>query len=426
MAKRVCVIGGGVIGLSTAYALVRDGCTVTLLEADEETARSTSFANGGQLSYRYVSPLADAGVPLKGLWWMLSGDAPLQLRLRLDPRQWRWLWQFLVACRRSVNRANSAHLLRLALLSRQTLSQWQEEDGLDGFSWRENGKLVVYRSAAGFAGAASRLLDPAEQQALTVAECRRLEPALAHVADQLTGGIFTPGDAVADCYQFCLRLLEKLRQSGRFTLHTGQSITHFRHQGSALQAACSASAEHPADAFVLATSWASQPLLAPFGIDPLIYPLKGYSLTLPVSGADTAPQISVTDFERKTVYARLGERLRIAAMVDIVGYDRSLPAARLDSLRRIASETFPDAGDFARAEPWAGLRPATPTGLPVLGACPLPNLWLNLGHGALGFTLAAASARLLSERITGRPGSIDMQAFALSPVSRETSPACAG
>jgi D-amino-acid dehydrogenase len=414
MAKHVCVIGGGVIGLSTAYALVREGFSVTLLEAGEAIARSTSFANGGQLSYRHVSPLADAGVPLKGLQWMLSGDAPLRLRLRLDPRQWRWLWQFLAACRRSVNQANSAHLLRLSLLSRQTLGQWQTEDDLADFSWRDNGKLVVYRSAAGFGGAARQLLDP-QQQVLTPAECRQLEPALEHVADKLAGGIFTPGDAVADCYQFCLRLQEKLQQSGRCTLVTGQAVTHFRRQGNTLQAACSASAEHPADAFVLATSWASRPLLAPLGIDPLIYPLKGYSLTLPLSGTHTAPDISVTDFERKTVYARLGERLRIAAMVDIVGYDQTLPTARLASLRRIAGETFPHAGDFDRAEPWAGLRPATPTGLPVLGGTPLGNLWLNLGHGALGFTLAAGSARLLSDLIAGRQDSIDTHAFALSP-----------
>lgn len=413
MSQHVCVIGGGVIGLSTAYALVRDGFTVTLLEAGDGTALGTSFANGGQLSYRYVSPLADAGVPLKGIQWMLSGDAPLQLRLRLDPKQWRWLWQFLAACRRSVNQANGAHLLRLSLLSQQTLGLWQSRDGLTDFSWRENGKLVVYRSAAAFSNAARQLIDP-QQQALTATDCLRLEPALEHVADQLAGGIFTPGDAVADCYQFCLRLQEKLQQSGRCTLLTGQRVTHFRHRGTTLLAACTDNAEHCADKFVLATGWASQPLLAPFGINPLIYPLKGYSLTLPVCGSHTAPDISVTDFERKTVYARLGDRLRIAAMVDIVGYDHSLPTGRLTSLRRIASETFPHAGDFVRAEPWAGLRPATPTGLPVLGASSLSNLWLNLGHGALGFTLAAGSARLLSELISGRQSSINMHAFAPS------------
>lgn len=415
MSKHVCVIGGGVIGLSTAYALVRDGFRVTLLEAGHAPAQGTSYANGGQLSYRYVSPLADAGVPLKGLQWMLAADSPLQLRLRADPGQWRWLWTFLGACRRSVNQTNTGHLLRLSLLSRQTLGTWQSGDGLGDFHWRENGKLVVYRSAAAYSGAARQLLDP-QQQALTATDCLQLEPALAHVADQLAGGIFTPGDAVADCYQFCLRLQEKLQQSGRCTLLTGQRVTHFRQQGSTLLAACTDSAEHHADEFVMATGWAGQSLLAPFGINPLVYPLKGYSLTLPLDGDHSAPDISVTDFERKTVYARLGQKLRIAAMVDIVGYDHSLPAARIRSLRRLASETFPHAGDFDRAEAWAGLRPATPTGLPVLGGSSLSNLWLNLGHGALGFTLAAGCARLLSELIAGRQSRFNLQPFSLSSV----------
>lgn len=409
MSQQVCVVGGGVIGLSTAYALVRAGCSVTVLEAGTAVGHGSSFANGGQLSYRYVSPLADAGVPLKALQWLLSADAPLRLRLRCDRQQWRWLWQFLCACRRSLNQRHAGELLRLALLSQQTLAHWQQ-DGLAGFDWRENGKLVLYRTASALAQASRQLL-PGQQLALSPAACLQREPALQHVLPQLAGGIFTPGDAVADCYQFCLRLQEALQQSGRCRLHYGQQVTHFARRGQHVLAACTASEQHAADAFVLATACASRELLAPLGYQPMIYPLKGYSLTLPLTAGHVAPELSVTDIERKTVYARLGDRLRIAAMVDIDGYERKLSPARLACLQRIARETFPQAGDFSRAAAWVGLRPATPDGLPLLGACAAANLWLNLGHGALGFTLAAGSARLLSQMVTGGQPDIDVRVF---------------
>ena len=170
MAQRVCIIGGGVIGLTTAYALVRDGIDVTLIEARDSFASETSFANGGQLSYRYVAPLADAGVPLQALGWMLRGDSPLKLRPRLDPAQWRWMASFLAACRRSVNQRNGAHLLRLALLSQATLQGWRDEDRLDGFDWRRNGKLVTFREAASFEHARQGLADPRQQQVLSRVE----------------------------------------------------------------------------------------------------------------------------------------------------------------------------------------------------------------------------------------------------------------
>src|SRR5476649_2097284 len=198
MAKRVCIIGGGVIGLASAYALVRAGHEVTVIDARDSLGSETSFANGGQLSYRYVAPLADAGVPLQALGWMLRGDSPLKLRPRFDPAQWRWMASFLGACRTSVNRQNAAHLLRLALLSQATLQGWRKEDSLDGFNWRRNGKLVTFRQTANFEHARASLVDPQQQQVLSQAECARLEPALTDTT--FVGAIYTPDEEVGDCH----------------------------------------------------------------------------------------------------------------------------------------------------------------------------------------------------------------------------------
>lgn len=191
MAKQVCIIGGGVIGLASAYALVRAGHEVTLIDARDTLGSETSFANGGQLSYRYVAPLADAGVPLQAIGWLLRGDSPLKLRPRLDPQQWRWMASFLGACRGSVNTRNAAHLLRLASLSQATLQQWREDDHLDGFDWRRNGKLVTFRSAQSFEHARSKVTDILQQQVFSADDCAHLEPAL-------TGGGFVGGDLYAE------------------------------------------------------------------------------------------------------------------------------------------------------------------------------------------------------------------------------------
>jgi D-amino-acid dehydrogenase len=406
MAQRVCIIGGGVVGLATAYALIREGLDVTLVEARDALGSETSFANGGQLSYRYVTPLADAGVPWQALGWMLRGDSPLKLRPRLDPAQWRWMAAFIAACRTSVNRRNGAHLLRLALLSQTTLRTWREEDRLDGFEWRRNGKLVTFRSASHFAHARQRVTDPVHQQVLGPAECATLEPALAGVP--FVGGIYTPDEEVADCHGFCLQLAARLRASGRCEFLLGRAVTAIEHADGAVHAINLGEQRVEVEHLVIAAGHRSVALALP-GVRMPLYPLKGYSLTVPIDARHRAPELSITDYDRKVVYARIGEQLRVAAMVDIVGFDPTPDPRRLALIRRQATETFPLAGDYDRAVEWAGMRPATPSGVPLIGATAYRNLWLNLGHGALGFTLACGSARLLSEMIRQRTPSIDLQ-----------------
>lgn len=409
MARQVCIIGGGVIGLASAYALVRAGHEVTLIDARGTLGSETSFANGGQLSYRYVAPLADAGVPLQAIGWLLRGDSPLKLRPRLDPQQWRWMAAFIGACRGSVNKRNAAHLLRLAALSQATLELWREGDHLKGFDWRRNGKLVTFRTAATFEHARRKVTDILQQQVLSVADCAYLEPAL--MGADFLGGIYTPNEEVADCHAFCQRLAALLEASGRCTFLLGRKVTRICHANGAVHAIELAGESMPVDQLVLAAGHRSAGLGLP-GLSLPLYPLKGYSLSVPIGTQHQAPNVSVTDYDRKIVYARIGAHLRVAAMVDIVGYNASLEPKRLELMKRQALETFPTAGDYTRAVEWAGMRPATPTGVPLIGASAYRNLWLNLGHGALGFTLACGSGQLLAELIDQQVPSIDMQGLA--------------
>ncbi|MBA1274125.1 D-amino acid dehydrogenase [Stutzerimonas azotifigens] len=412
---RIAVIGGGVIGLTTAYSLVRQGHQVELIERRDEVALETSFANGGQLSYRYVSPLADAGVPLQALGWMLRrDDAPLRFRPRVSPHQWRWCLRFLLACRRSVNRRNAAHLLRLALHSQQILCTWREQDRLDGFDWRANGKLVIYRDRASLRKASPGVDDTAGQRLLDAGQCVDVEPALAPLAAALQGGIYSPGDEAADCHQFCQQLLQRLCGLPAFRLHAGQAVTALRTERNRVQAIMLDEGELAVDHLVVAAGTASVALLRPLGIDLSIYPLKGYSLTLPLAGEANVPQTNVTDYDNKVVYARLGDQLRVAAMVDIGGWDNDLDPGRIGTLQRLASETFPAAGDYRNARQWAGLRPATPEGTPLLGRSGVDNLWLNVGHGSLGFTLACGSADLLSSLIGGYLPAVSLDGLTLT------------
>ncbi|AUG10439.1 D-amino acid dehydrogenase [Pseudomonas sp. S09G 359] len=399
----VHIIGGGVIGLASAYALVRAGHEVTVIEARDTLGSETSFANGGQLSYRYVAPLADAGVPLQAIGWLLRGDSPLKLRPRLDRQQWRWMAAFLGACRGSVNQRNAAHLLRLAALSQATLAQWRTCDGLEGFDWRRNGKLVTFRHAATFERARHKVTDRVCQQVLSAAECTHLEPAL--TGGGFVGGIYTPTEEVADCHAFCQRMAAWLEASGRCTFLLGRKVTGIRQAEGVVQAVVSGAEVMPVEHLVLAAGYRS----AELGVRLPLYPLKGYSLSVPIGAQHQAPNVSITDYDRKIVYARIGEQLRVAAMVDIVGFDASLEPKRLALMKRQALETFPLAGDYAQAVEWAGMRPATPTGVPLIGASVYRNLWLNLGHGALGFTLACGSGQLLAELIGQHAPSIDMQ-----------------
>ncbi|SEK81382.1 D-amino-acid dehydrogenase [Roseateles sp. YR242] len=412
--KQLVVIGGGVVGLTTAWALVQAGHRVTLVERAAALAQGASRANGGQLSYRYVSPLADAGVPLKALGWLLDRDGPLRLRPDGTLAQWRWLGAFLAHCKASTNRRTTARLLALGAFSQRCFLELQREAALNAIELRTPGKLVVYRKPAAFERAARQSDPKGPERAMSRDECLALEPALGDCGEPwLAGGIFTAGEAVADCHAMCLQLGRRLEQHPNFRGWVHAHALGFVEEHGRVVALRSTEGELAADGFVLAAGLQSAALAAPLGIRLPLYPLKGYSLSAPIGGQHRPPAVSVTDFERKTLYARIGQQLRVAAMVDLVGEDTSLDPSRLAALHRNVLASFPKAADYSQAVPWAGLRPATPSGAPMLGATPLTGLWLNVGHGALGFTFSFGSARILADLISGRPSPLDLDGLAL-------------
>jgi D-amino-acid dehydrogenase len=410
--KQVIVIGGGVIGLTSAWWLLEAGFGVTLLEREPQVAAGASFRNGGQLSYRYVAPLADAGVPFKALQWMLRADGPLRFRPEADLRQWRWLVQFLAHCRADINRKTTATLLELGELSRVSMAQLNLPKA--EFAWREAGKLVVYRSHKSFKAALARPDMDAARQVLSAADCVAKEPALAAALAMLAGGIYNSGEAVADCHAFCMALAARLKAHPRFHgIVRGQARAFLLEHGK-VKWLDTSSGLMSADQFVLAAGIESRTLAASAGIYLPLYPIKGYSLTAPIRAADLAPQISVTDFDRKVLYARIGDQFRVAAMADIVGEDTRIDPQRVAGLLRQVRATMPQAADYDQLTAWAGLRPATPGGAPIIGATPCANLWLNVGQGALGFTFACGSARILADLMCAKPAPIGIDGLTLS------------
>lgn len=397
--QQVIVIGGGVVGLTSAWWLLEAGYRVTLLERAPGVGTGTSYSNGGQLSYRYVSPLADAGVPLKALKWLFQEHGPLRFRPQFDAHQWRWLTAFLANCRADLNRKTTNKLLQLGELSRRAMASLEPVVPLDAFQWRDAGKLVVYRTQAAF-DAATTKSDAGE--VWNAAECVAREPALAAMENKLAGGIYNSGEAVADCYAFCVALAERIGAHPRFDGFIHGEAQRFVVGNGRIGGVQTSDGVLSADAYVLAAGMQSRMLGESAGLSLPIYPLKGYSLTAPIRQDDVAPEISVTDFERKVLYARIGDKLRVAAMVDMVGEDLSLNPKRLDSLTRQVKETMPRAADYTQITPWAGLRPATPNSAPIIGATPYANLWLNVGHGPLGFTFACGTASLLADLMRGK------------------------
>lgn len=411
---QVVVIGAGVVGLASAWYLAQQGMQVTLVDRHTDVAQETSFANGGQLSYSYVAPLADPGVIGKLPQWLLRADSPLRFKPRLDLQQWRWCLGFLRACNDAQVRRTIGEMLSLSYLSRDALDELLAAYPLD-FDLIRTGKLVVYRSAAALAAAApmvewQRALG-ADQQMLDGAGCVNLEPSLQAVGGQLAGGIYTPGEATGDCHRFCQALRGLLTSLPNVQMALGREVRALVGEGQRVMAVRTDQGDIPADAVVVAAGMSSVPLLKPLGIKLPLYGLRGYSLSVPMNADSQTPRLSVTDAARKIVYAPLGGHLRIAAMVDMGVKRAEIDPARIDLLKQQVAETFPDV-DLGSAKAWAGLRPSTTHSKPMIGRAEgMRNLWLNVGQGALGFTLALGSAKLLVAQMTGESPPIDPAPF---------------
>ncbi|MGV3628139.1 MAG: D-amino acid dehydrogenase [Betaproteobacteria bacterium] len=418
---KVIVLGAGVVGTTAAWFLAKAGHQVTVIERQPAAGLETSFANGGQISVSHAEPWANPGAPLKVFQWMFREDAPLLFRPRLDPRQWQWCLEFLRECTPARTRHNIRQLVNLGLYSRGLLRELRAETGIK-YDHLERGILHFYTSQQAFDAAQepARIMREfgCELDMKTPEECVAIEPALAHARTGITGGSLTPSDESGDAHLFTQRLAALCKQSGVRFLYD-HTITHIATTGGAVSGISVTGADgraglSTADAYVVALGSYSPQLLAPLGVRLTIYPAKGYSVTLPVKDPARAPSVSLTDDEYKLVYSRLGNRLRIAGTCELNGYDTALNEVRCQAIIRRTEELFPGAGDVTQAQYWTGLRPATPSNVPYIGKTKFANLYLDTGHGTLGWTHACGSGRAIADIISGKTPEVDF-AFAGMP-----------
>lgn len=418
---KVIVLGAGVVGTTAAWFLAKAGHQVTVIERQPAAGLETSFANGGQISVSHAEPWANPGAPLKVFQWMFREDAPLLFRPRLDPRQWQWCLEFLRECTPARTRHNIRQLVNLGLYSRGLLRELRAETGIK-YDHLERGILHFYTSQQAFDAAQepARIMREfgCELDMKTPEECVAIEPALAHARTGITGGSLTPSDESGDAHLFTQRLAALCEQSGVRFLYD-HTITHIATTGGAVSGISVTGADgraglSTADAYVVALGSYSPQLLAPLGVRLTIYPAKGYSVTLPVKDPARAPSVSLTDDEYKLVYSRLGNRLRIAGTCELNGYDTALNEVRCQAIIRRTEELFPGAGDVTQAQYWTGLRPATPSNVPYIGKTKFANLYLDTGHGTLGWTHACGSGRAIADIISGKTPEVDF-AFAGMP-----------
>lgn len=416
---RVLVLGAGVVGVTCAWFLREAGHQVTVIERQPGPARETSFANGGQISVSHSEPWANPGAPRKVLQWLGREDAPLLFRPRLDAAQWAWGLAFLCECLPARTAHNTRTLVALALHSRGLLKQLRAQLGL-GYEVVERGILHFYTDAADYevarrSAALMRTLG-CDRRSISAEEAIALEPALASMRDRIVGADYCADDESGDAHAYTVQLAERCAQGGVEFLFDATVqrvlVTQGRCSGVEIARAESSAAALGADAVVACLGVGTRALLAPLGIRLQIIPAKGYSATFDVIDAKRAPSVSLTDDEYKLVFSRFGRRLRVAGTVELGGAGLELSAARCIALTRHTRALFPDACDYSQPRYWAGLRPLTPSNVPYLGASRVSGLYLNTGHGTLGWTMAAGSGQLIADLVSGRP-----TAVALPPIA---------
>jgi D-amino-acid dehydrogenase len=411
---RVLVLGAGLLGVTSAYFLRQLGHEVIVIDRQASPAAETSFANGGQISVSHAEPWANPGAPFKILKWLGKEDAPLLFRIRADMRQWLWGLQFLRECTPRRTRWNIEQIVRLGTYSRDTLQDLRKVAGLS-YDQRTQGILHFYTSEKEFADAEApaaqmRALG-CDRRVISADEAVRIEPALGHIRPRLAGATYTAEDESGDANRFARELVDRCEADGvQFLL--SHTVTALRAAGGVIDHVEATDTEGrfqrvQADAYVLAMGSLSPIYAKPLGITLPIYPAKGYSVTMPVKDESKAHQVSLTDDEYKLVFSRLGNRLRIAGTAEFNGYDRDLNRVRCEAIVIRAEELFPGAGDTGSAQFWTGLRPATPSNVPIIGRSRLPNLYFNTGHGTLGWTHACGSGKSIARIVSGLKPEVD-------------------
>ena len=411
---KVIVLGAGVTGVTSAWFLQQAGHEVTLIDRQPGAGLETSFANGGQISVSHAEPWANPGAPMKVLKWLAREDAPLLFRLRPDAQQWLWGLQFLRECTPARSRHNIRQIVNLGLYSRSTLQQLRGQLNLP-YDHLTKGILHFYTSQQEFDAAQepARVMREhgCELDMKTADECVQIEPALAQCRDRIVGGSMTPSDESGDAHAFTQGLARHAQAAGvRFLDNT--RIVGLERDGDRLQAVQVADADgvvrrEAADAFVLCMGSYSAAFARQLGISLRIYPAKGYSVTLPVIDPVHSYNVSLTDDEYKLVFSRLGNRLRIAGTAELNGYDTALNLVRCEAIVRRTRELFPQMTDGQGARYWTGLRPATPSNVPYIGRSKIGNLFLNTGHGTLGWTHSCGSGRAIADIVSGRVPELD-------------------
>lgn len=413
---KVVVMGAGVVGVTSAWYLAEAGHEVTVVDRQDGAGLETSFANGGQVSPCHAEPWANPATPRRALRWMGHEDAPLLFRWnRFDPALWAWGARFLLNCTARRAHANTDRTLRIAVYSRACLQALRQVTGIQ-YDQKTLGILHIYRNAQEFEAArkASALMNSLGLERLekTPDQAVEIEPALASVHKDLAGAIMTPGDESGDAHKFTHALAELCAQRGVTFLY-GARIHELELSDGRLAAISTSRGRLRADAFVLAAASWSPILARQVGLRLPIYPARGYSATLAVTDQSMAPMVSVTDDEHKMVYSRLGERLRCAGTAELAGWNTDMNERRARQIPALAEGLFPGAGDYAKAELWCGLRPVTPDSVPILGGTRVPGLYLNTGHGTLGWTMSCGSAKLVADIVSGRPPEIDTEGLGL-------------
>jgi D-amino-acid dehydrogenase len=412
---KVLIMGAGVIGVSTAYELVKAGCDVSVVDRQPAAGLETSFANAGEISPGYASPWAGPGVPLKAVQWMLDKHGPLVVHPRLDPLMWRWMLQTLFNCTSRRYTLNKSRMVPIAEYSRDCLRRLRADTGIS-YDHRSQGTLQLFRKQS--------QLDSVDKDITVLREygvrfelldrngCIRAEPALGGAPASFVGGLLLPDDETGDCHLFTQRLMTMAQEAGvRFIANTRiESVTT---EGDRVTAVVTDSGTITADAYVMALGSFSPLLLRPIGIDIPVYPVKGYSITVPLTDDSGAPQSTVMDETYKVAITRLGDRIRVGGTAELSGYRVELSPERRITLERSLRDLFPRGGDIGGASFWSGLRPMTPDGPPIIGPTRYSNLHLNTGHGTLGWTMACGAARITADRLLGRPSEIPTEGLSL-------------
>ncbi|MBB3949978.1 D-amino acid dehydrogenase [Aureimonas jatrophae] len=416
---RVVVLGAGVIGVTSAWYLSRAGHEVVVLDRQDGPALETSFANAGEVSFGYCSPWAAPGIPRKAIQWLMMEHAPLVLRPKLDPAMLRWMAQMLLNCTASAYARNKSRMLRLSDYSRLCLAELRRDTNIV-YDQRMKGTLQLFRTQAQLDASLkdqkALRADGIPFEVLDRDGCIRAEPALEHTSATFVGGLQTPQDETGDCFKFTNALAEMAQNRG-VAFRWGTSVRRIRAENGRASGVETETGTVEADAVVAALGSHSPRLVAEHGVRLPVYPVKGYSLTIPIVDEARAPESTVMDETYKIAITRLGTRIRVGGMAEISGFTNDRPERRRRTLEHSVGDLFPG-GDLSRAAFWSGLRPMTPDGTPVIGATKLKGLFLNTGHGTLGWTMSCGSGKLLADLVSAQAPEIDARDLGMARYAR--------